>query len=268
MSDVVIPGTFTGPPDSANGGYASGVVAQMLVTSGAIGEGEPVEVTLRRPPPLDHPLRASTGGGRAALVDGSTGEDGGALVAEAVPAELDATDTPAPITLDDARRAEAAFDIARYTANHPFPTCFTCSPTRSGEDGDGLRIFPGAIAPHVVAWPWTPDAALVGADDDGLVDGLYLWAALDCPSGLCWLHDEPDAGPHVLGRMTALIHRRPAPGEPLVVAGWTIATAGRKRLSGSAIWDGSGAVVADNRSTWIALDERTATTFRPATSPS
>jgi hypothetical protein len=170
-----------------------------------------------------------------------------------------------PVSLDDARAVAAGFDASAYADNHPFPTCFTCGPERTGEGTDGLRIFPGAMAPHVVVWSWTPEPALAGVD--GLVDLAYVWAALDCPSGLCWIHDEPDAGPHVLGRMTAAVHRRPSPGEPLAVAGWTIATDGRKRRTGSVLWDAEGRVVADNRSTWIALDERTAATFRPATRP-
>jgi hypothetical protein len=261
MNDtVVIPGRFTGPPDSANGGYACGVVAGLLATRTELGTtGEAVQATLRRPPPLDRPLDASvTDDGRAALHDGHV------LVAEATTTDLDTADTPAPISLDDARAAAAAFDTERYTITHPFPTCFTCGPQRDAEDG--LRIFPGAMAPHVVTWPWAPHASLAGAD--GLVDAVYVWAALDCPSGLCWYHDEPDAGPHVLGRMTAVLHRRPEPEEPLVVAGWTITSTGRKRLSGSVVWDAAGTVVADNRSTWIALDQRTGATFRPANRPS
>jgi hypothetical protein len=263
MNDtVVIPAGVNGPPESANGGYACGVVAQLLASTTATPTPTPaaVQATLRQPPPLDRPLQASVDDGRAALHDGDV------LVAEATVVDLDTADTPAPLSLDGAHAAAAAFDTALYTATHPFPSCFTCGPERTAQAGDGLRIFPGAVASHVVAWPWTPDAALAGPDD--LVDAAYVWAALDCPSGLCWYHDEPDAGPHVLGRMTAVLHRRPAPGEPLVVTGWTIATDGRKRLSGSVVWDAAGAVVADNRSTWIALDARTTTTFRPATNPS
>jgi hypothetical protein len=265
MSDtVVIPGRFTGPPDSANGGYACGVVARLLDPS--VGAGRAVQATLRSPPPLDRPLRTSVTGDGDGDGARATVHDGEVLVAEGTVTDLDTDDTPAPLSLADARAAEATFDVERYTVTHPFPTCFTCGPQRTARGGDGLRIFPGAVTPHVVAWPWIPEAALAG--DDGLVDPAYLWAALDCPSGLCWYHDEPDAGPHVLGRMTAVVHRRPEPDEPLVVAGWTIASNGRKRLSGSVAWDAAGAVVADNRSTWIALDERTGATFRPANRPS
>jgi hypothetical protein len=254
--DLVIPAGVNGPPDSANGGYACGLVAGLLDGPGA---GAAVQATLRRPPPLARPLQGRVVDGTAALHDGDE------LIAEAEVVDAPTGGTPEPITLDDARAVAAGFADERYFTGHPFPTCFACGPARSGVDGDGLRIFPGAVAPHLIAWPWVPEAALAG--DGGLVDPLYMWAALDCPSGLCWWHDAPDAPPHVLGRMAAVVHRRPAPGEPLVVAGWSIATEGRKRSTGSVIWDAGGEVVADNRSTWIALDERTATTFRPANRP-
>src|SRR5262245_62169013 len=46
---VTIGSRFCGPPNSANGGYACGVVANCV-------EGKAVEVTLKSPPPLDTPL--------------------------------------------------------------------------------------------------------------------------------------------------------------------------------------------------------------------
>ena len=252
---LVIPADVNGPPDSANGGYVCGLMA------GLLEDPTTVQATLRQPPPLGRALQGAVDGDRATLHDGDT------LIAEAVVVDADAdTDgTPAPIPLDDARAVADGFDDKRYFSDHPFPTCFTCGPERTGAGTDGLRLFPGAVAPHVVVWPWAPDSALAGSD--GLVDALYVWAALDCPSGLCWWHDDPAAAPHVLGRMTATIHRLPAPGEPLVVAGWSIATDGRKRRTGSVLWDADGQVVADNRSTWIALDARTAATFRPTNPP-
>src|SRR5918996_2619259 len=47
--EVMIPARFNGPPATANGGYTCGLVARLL--------GVDAEVTLRRPPPLDRPLR-------------------------------------------------------------------------------------------------------------------------------------------------------------------------------------------------------------------
>ncbi len=59
MSDnsVLIAAKFRGPPNSGNGGYVSGVIADTL-TQGVhdLPNHGAVEVTLRAPIPLDHPL--------------------------------------------------------------------------------------------------------------------------------------------------------------------------------------------------------------------
>ncbi len=246
QATVTIPSRFVGPPDSAHGGYACGVVAA------AVGNG-PVEVTLRRPPPVDRPLQL------VSQVRGAELRDGDLLVAEAVEADP-VVDLPRPIPLGEARRAAERLDAHRYAASHPFPTCFACGPGR--EAGDGLRIFPAPAAPHQVVWPWVPDDSLAAAD--GHLASVYLWAALDCPSGLAWIHDEPEVGPHVLGRMTATVHRRPSPGDELVVAGWLIAVEGRKRRSGAVVWDARGGVVAEALALWIALDVGKQAQFRTA----
>jgi hypothetical protein len=251
-SVVTIGRRFNGPPDSANGGYACGV------TAAALGDG-PVEVTLRRPPPVDQPLRvvAAGGGERAELYDGDQ------LVAEAVATVLHGgggvDGMPAPVSFAAAQKAAEGFDVDQYTGAHPFPTCFSCGPERAV--GDGLRVFPAAFAPGQVVWPWVPGAELAGRD--GRIDPVLLWAVLDCPSALAWFHDQPPVGPHVLGRMAAEIVRRPAPGEQLVVGGWLSAVDGRKRFSGAAIWAGD-EVVAHSRATWIALTDRSRATFSPA----
>jgi hypothetical protein len=129
---------FNGPPHSANGGYACGLVAHL-----ARG---PVEVSLRLPPPLGRPLRAEVtpdGGVRV--------HDDGALVVEAVPAPQPHLDLEVPGGVDleaaqVASRGYAGFD------EHPFPTCWTCGPDR--HEGDGLRIFTGPVATS--AWSQPP----------------------------------------------------------------------------------------------------------------
>ena len=62
---LTIPARFNGPPGSANGGYTCGRVAQLV---GA----EEVEVSLRKPPPLDQPLEVVRDGERVELRDGDT----------------------------------------------------------------------------------------------------------------------------------------------------------------------------------------------------
>ncbi|MDX1658705.1 MAG: hypothetical protein R3343_07790 [Nitriliruptorales bacterium] len=243
---IVLERRFLGPPGSANGGYACGVTAE------PISDG-PVTATLRRPPPLDRPLQ------RVEVGDGIELRDGEALITVAEPGQLD-LELPEIVTLDAARAARAAFDVSEYAAGHPFPACFTCGPER--DPGDGLRIFPGRIARDypMIAWPWRPDAAF--AAGDGKLPVPVIWAALDCPSGLSRVHEGTTPTPHVLGRMTAEVYRRPAPGEQLVAAGWELGEEGRKRFSGSVLWSADGEVLAANRAVWILLSEEQAAAFK------
>jgi hypothetical protein len=217
---MIVPGRYNGPPDSANGGYACGLVAAHL--------GGVAEVTLRLPPPLDRELDVLRTDGRVEIRDGE------ALVAEAEPVELD-VDVPAPVSV-----AAAADASTRYEGfvHHAYNTCFVCGPAR--EDGLGVYAGPVEGRPGVLAAPWTP-----GED----VSPVLVWAALDCPSG--WAVDDFQREGVLLGRMAAEIDRLPAPGEPHVVLGWRIGEDGRKRFAGSALLTADGEVLARARSTWI-----------------
>lgn len=229
-TEVVIDRRFRGPPNSGNGGYSCGVVAE--------GVSGVTTVTLRLPPPLDRPLTLSGDGKQSRLTDGER------LVGEATKATLD-LEVPEPPGL------EAAIDASRRYAgfeNHPFESCFVCGPVR--EPGDGLRIFPGRVGDTTtVAAHWTPDESLQG--QDGLVDRRHVWAALDCPSyfGL------PTGPMALLGRLTAEINRLPEVGEPLVVIGWPIEVDGRKSFAGSGVATAEGEVFARAAATWIEIDE-------------
>jgi len=243
---VTISRRFVGPPDSGHGGYACGLVAASLGP-------DPVQVTLRRPPPIDRPLQLSPEPDRVTLLDGEH------LVAEAVVApDLDDGTSPEPVSWEEAEKLAATFDVDRYEAQHWFPGCFACGPHRA--PGDGLRLFPGWSGTDRTAWPWSPDPSL--ADADGLVEPIFLWSALDCPTGLVWYHEDPPVPPHVMGRMTAVVRRRPRVGDRLVVGAWGISAEGRKRLAGSAVWDDTGEVLAESRATWIKLDEHQQSQFR------
>jgi len=246
VTTVAISRRFSGPPESGHGGYTCGLTA-LALTDG------PAAVTLRRPPPVERPLEVDVAAGSATVHEDDL------VVAEAQEAEL-AVDLPDPLLFAEAERVAADFDVERYASWHPFPGCFGCGPRRGA--GDGLRIFPAAAGPGLVAWPWVPDPSLAGPD--GLVEPVMLWAALDCPSGLSWYHDHPSAGPHVLGRMVAEVRRQPAPGEALVVAGWDLGPEGRKRAAGSVVWAAAGEVIARNLAIWIALTPEQQVAFRTA----
>src|SRR5689334_7343537 len=137
---VSIPRRFSGPPESGNGGYSAGVLARFV-------DAPAVEVTLRRPPPLDRPLTVDRHG------TGATLRDGDALIAEAAPGTID-VDVPRPVPFDAAVDASKTSPF-RDLATHPFPTCFGCGPAR--EAGDGLRVFAGPVGGAATfAAPWVP----------------------------------------------------------------------------------------------------------------
>jgi hypothetical protein len=217
---VIVPGRYNGPADSANGGYACGLVAGLL--------GGTTEVTLRLPPPLDRELDVVRDDGRVEI------RDGDALVAEGEPAAVDA-DVPEPVSVEEAEEASRRYEGFLH---HAYNTCFVCGPNRE----DGLRVYAGPVAgrPGLVASPWTPPAN---------VRPELVWAALDCPSG--WAVDDFQREGVLLGRMAADIDRLPAPGEPHVVVGWRIGEDGRKRYAGSALLTADGEALARARSTWL-----------------
>jgi hypothetical protein len=217
---MIVPGRYNGPPDSANGGYACGLVAGVL--------GGVAEVTLRLPPPLDRELDVHRADGRIEIRDGET------LVAEAGPVELD-LDVPEPVSVEAAAEASTHYE---GFVHHAYNTCYVCGPKRD----DGLRVYAGAVQgrPGLLAAPWTPPAD---------VTPELVWAALDCPSG--WAVDDFQREGVLLGRMAAEIDRLPTPGEPHVVVGWRIGEDGRKRYAGSALLTADGDVLARARSTWI-----------------
>jgi len=216
---------FRGPPHSANGGYCCGSLARIL--------GEPLEVTLKSPPPLHTRLEWADG----ELRHGDT------VVATAKLSELD-LDLPAPISVDEARAREKHYLGHR---GHPFPECFVCGPKRA--PGDGLRIFPGRSAPEEpVAASWIPHHSLAGAS--GVVRSEFLWSALDCP-GYFGVATEPVRA--LLGRMTGHVKRSVAAGDPCVVMAWPLGRDGRKCYAGSAIWSEHGELLASSRQTWIEL---------------
>ena len=212
--DLIIASRYNGPPGSANGGYTCGLLAELV--------GEPAEVTLRSPPPLDTPLR----------FDGSHLWNGETLVAEAHRAHVH-LEVPEPVAFDDAERASLNYPGFE---EHEYATCFVCGPNRD----DGLGLFAGAVdGTNVFAAPW------VVPDD---VSRVFVWAALDCPGaiGVGWA----GRGDWLLGRMAGEVHDVPQPGERCVVVAWPIGRDGKKGFAGTALYRGD-ELLARARQTWI-----------------
>ena len=218
---VLIERRYRGPEGSGNGGYAAGLLASYL-------DG-PAEVTLRLPPPLERELLVEPRDAGFVLLDGE------ALVAEAVPAEVE-LEPPVPPTF-----AEAIAASARYAPIGPesFRGCFSCGAIR--EPGDGLRILPGRVGDSdLVAAPWI-------AGEPSLP---VVWAAIDCSGA--YAVGEGDRGATVLGRMAVRVERLPRDGEECVVTGWPLVEEGRKLFAGTALFSAGGELLAIARQTWIA----------------
>ncbi len=229
-ASVTIDRRFNGPPDSAQGGYACGLIAERIDSASAA-------VSLRAPPPLETPLELRRGAdGTVALYDGE------ARIADGAPAELDLS-VPEPVSLDAAIRASEGFP---WRDRHPFPTCFGCGPERSAEEA--IAVLPGPVAERdLVAAPWLPLEEFAGPD--GAVTPLYTWAALDCPTSFGAL--PPDAPTHVLARLEARLVAPVRAGEPHTVIAWQVSREGRKAFGAAAIHAADGTLCAVSEGLWI-----------------
>lgn len=246
MLSITIDKRYCGPPNSGNGGYVCGRLAQNI-PGGA-------EVTLRMPPPLDTPLDV-------VAMDGGLWElrDGARVVATGRPASVEFAQLEKG-SFDEARAAELLTPIKPH--EHLLPTCFVCGPAR--KHGDGLRIFAGPLRRQslngsaVLAATWIPDSSLM--TEDGLVAPEFLWSALDCPTGYASSYDRQsgnfDPKPILLGRMSARIEARPRPGERCVITAWETDRDGRKRVAEAAAHDETGTLLAVARATWIVVDSQ------------
>ena len=228
---ITVSARFNGPPTSANGGYACGLVAAAI--------GASASVRLLQPPPLEAAMiRRRDEDGTVRLLHGE------ATVAEGRAAEPPTLEPPQRPDWAEAMRAALNYP-GRDPEAHPFPDCFVCGPLRAA---DGLRIFPGPAGEGgLLAAPWQPEPDLAR---DEIVDPIFVWCALDCPSGFACI---PPGTRTVLATMTAAIHAPVRCDRRYVVTGWPIAGEGRKHRGGSAIHDADGELVAVADTLWITL---------------
>ena len=236
---IIIDGRFRGPPISANGGYACGIVAGLI--------GGTAEVTLRLPPPIDKPLDVRRhDDGRVALLDGEN------IVAEGIPTTVE-IEIPEPVSFSDAE--EAALSSVALEPDLPYETCFVCGTERAA--GDGLRLFAGPVAERdIVAAPWTPDASL--GDGNGAVRPEFVWSALDCPGAYAFIESADDIV--LLGRLAARLIEPVRVSQRYVVIGWQLGSEGKKLYSGTALYSYAGTLQAFAKATWIKRPTRPKTT--------
>lgn len=229
--DVRVPSRFNGPPGSGNGGWSAALLGKYI--------GTEVEVTLKRPIPVDHDMRVLTREGNGELLDGAV------EIASARRAPLD-LDIPSPISFSEAARARAGF--AGYQT-HPFPGCFVCGTGRCC--GEGMCLFTGPHGTGVVASSWVPQEEF--ANQDGGVAPELVCAALDCPGAWALIDRYHIEGPLVLGRMTYRLDAPVYAGERYVVQGWARGRERRKAFCGTAVYDHMGTLCAAAAATWIQI---------------
>ena len=226
---VLIPRRFNGPPASANGGYAAGLLARYI--------GGPAAVSLRSPPPLDTALTLRRDDDRVLLCHRER------LVAEAEPATAPDVEPPVCRTVAEAREA-----MRRHpwrSARHPFSDCYVCGIGR--HDGLGLHFGDLSRDPTMTAALLIADVT-VPHDDRGILPEI-AWAALDCPSYVpaLWSADVPS----LLAWMQAAVHEPIPLGEPIVACGWPLEREGRKQYTASALLSADGRILARARHLWV-----------------
>ena len=240
METLIVDGRYPGPPNMGHGGYVAGALVDRV---GGAGDA-PVQVTLRRPVPLDVPLEVHRleAGGVELRRDGE-------VIAEAGRAEdpsvITGLDVPAPPTLDAARAAAGDSPSLYDNGRGVHPICFGCGNQRS--DDEGLQVFAGPVdvgGRRQVAGVWRPGR------DERTTDG-WLLAALDCPGAFAFIAEGTRAG--LLGRIVfqRLVEDAVDPNADHIVTGWQIGVDGRKMFAGTALFDGDGRCLAAAKATWF-----------------
>ncbi|MET0182330.1 MAG: hypothetical protein ABW199_05535 [Caulobacterales bacterium] len=233
MTRLIVARRYCGPPNSGNGGYVSGLLANTL--------GVHASVALRAPIPLDKDMTFLRDGENGQLRDGET------LIAEAKRADRAALPVPPPApSLEEAREAGK-----RFVSFHPI--CLTCADKLGPTESLCVHAGQRSDAPQgQMAAVWTADASF--ADEHGVLGEEFVWAALDCPGFYAWAETE---GRHfaLLGTMQAEVLTLPRAGREYVVSAWTLEQqSARKRTSGVALYDADGALMARALQVWIRMD--------------
>lgn len=230
---VTIPKAYAGPLTSANGGYITGLLAA------GSGDDHPLEVTIRRPVPLDTELELRHGDEGPQLLHQSR------PLATSRRLTFDLTVPPPPDAATAARASAGSLALQREGGVHAI--CLTCATTRP--EGDGLRVHVGPV-------PGTDDLQAAPVlcharfcDDEEKMRPEFIAAALDCPGAFVYMQQGIRAG--LLGRMSLHILERPGAGERTVVTAWPIAIDGRKHFAGTAMHDEQGRLLAMARSVWF-----------------
>ena len=227
---IIIDGQFNGPPESGNGGYVAGLVADL------ISEGpDTFEIALKAPPPMDTPLTAQTGeNGALQLMDGET------LLVEGRLKDDWSLDLPEFAPPGPERATRGSNELG-------FDNCFVCGSNRT--QGDGLCLFSAKKEDPSNQWsaPLIVDPAF--CDEKGFFRRRFVVCALDCP-GYAAVGEGELA---VLARFVFSVTGTLKAGDEARVHAWPISVSGRKRIAGTAIIAPSGDVIARAEALWITI---------------
>lgn len=244
---LTIAAKFRGPPDSGNGGYVAGAIAERFPQRTHTNPNSAIEVTLRAPTPLDQPLSLELVGEDALRMTFAE-----RLIAEAQQTQL-SLDIPPPPSFAAALAAQQQSPsfikginplIENGLGFHPI--CFCCG--ADVEPDKGLHVYAAPVDGFKgVAAAWRPHDAL--ADDNGLLSEATLWAAMDCPGQFAFYADGIRTG--MLGRMTGRVLQTVAADQNMVVIGWCIGVERSKHFAGTALFDEAGVLCGYSKQVWI-----------------
>jgi hypothetical protein len=246
---VVIQERFRGPPQSANGGYVSGLLGELLRHAQATPLPlSAAEVTLRSPVPLDRALSVEREQDALRVLDAER------LIAEARLTTLELS-VPAPPSFEEALALRGS-SLALRVGRHPtlagerlgvHPICFCCGAELAPDAG--LHVYAAALPGRdLVAAAWAAPTAF--ADDAGYLPPAIVGTALDCPGQFAWY--AKGLGTALLGRMSLRLDK-PVRAEHCVVIGWSMGQEGRKHYAGTALFDAHGNLCACAKSVWISF---------------
>jgi len=245
-TSVSIDSVYNGPVNCGNGGYISGLLAGFIAGD--------AEIRINAAFPVESPLQVkNTDKGIGAFLDDK-------LLGSARSIQLELT-IPTPPNLASAAAASQRFDFMH--ASDP-KGCYVCSPLRTEENG--LRVFCGAlnevvepdssidwrtqIEKNIVAAVWQPADNL--CNDEGCIDNIYVWSALDCPGAYAIKAAEADAGLQLLGTCSGSIKTSLKPNKDYIISSWKISpNSGRKRFMGVAIHNTAGKLMACAEQIWF-----------------
>jgi hypothetical protein len=244
---ITVAARFRGPPESGNGGYVAGALAECFPAEDPAAPDAAIEVTLRAPTPLDRQMQViRPGADEVQLILGET------LIAEARRTRL-TLEIPEPPSFEAAlaTRPQSPSFVENINPLLPdgtgfHPICFCCGADLQPDAG--LHVYAAPVEGFQgVAAAWTPSVTF--ADPDGNLPERILWAALDCPGQFAYYVDGIRTG--MLGRMTGRFLKPVPAAQNLRVIGWRLEVERSKHFAGTALFDETGELCGYSRQVWI-----------------